>query len=69
MMSRYTFVLNYKRKDKRNNEVNQEVVIKRASTNNHWFLEADYVIDNKEKKVIKNRYQLIDDKNVLLSYC
>lgn len=68
-MNRYTFVLNYKRKDRNNNEINNEVIVKRGSINNHWFLEADYVIDNKEKKVIKNRYQLIDDKNVLLSYC
>ena len=68
-MNRYTFVLNYKRKDRNNNEINNEVIVKRGSINNHWFLEADYVIDNEEKKVIKNRYQLIDDKNVLLSYC
>lgn len=66
--NRYTFVINYKVLNKAKNWVNNEHIIKRSSLNNHWFLEADYVIDNVKNKVIKNRYNLIDDKNILLSY-
>lgn len=65
--TRYTFVLNYKQK-RGNQWVNNEVRLTRGSINNHWFLEADYVIDNLKKVVLKNRPHMLDDKNVLVSY-
>lgn len=65
---RYSFVINYQNLNRDGSWRNVEHIITRGSINNHWFLEADYVIDNEKGKVIKNRYNLIDDKNVLLNY-
>lgn len=66
--NRYIFVVNFEQVDARGNKVKNEVTIKRGSINNQWFLMADYVIDSVKKVVLKNRYGLIDNKNVLLSY-
>lgn len=66
--NRYIFVVNFEQVDARGNKVKNEVTVKRGSINNQWFLMADYVIDSVKKVVLKNRYGLIDNKNVLLSY-
>ena len=69
MSNRYNFIINYEKKDRNKNVVKNEITVQRGSINNHWFLEADYVIDNLKKIVLKNRYHILSDENVIKAYC
>ncbi len=66
--SRYIFVVNYERIDRKGNKVNHETVIQRGSINNQWFLSADYVIDTKNKTVLKNRKNILSSEQILAAY-
>ena len=64
---RYIFVINYKQK-KGNDWTEFEHATRKGSINNQWFLMADYVVDTKEGKVLKNRKNILSNEQILTAY-
>lgn len=67
MSNRYIFVVNYEQK-RGNGMANFEFVTRKGSVNNEWFLAADYVIDTKLDKVLKNRKNILSNEQILSAY-
>ena len=67
MTNRYIFVVNYEQK-RGNGMTNFEFVTRKGSVNNEWFLAADYVIDTKLDKVLKNRKNILTNEQILSAY-
>lgn len=67
MTNRYIFVVNYEQ-TRGKNKTNFEFVTRKGSINNEWFLAADYVIDTKTEKVLKNRKNILSNDQILSAY-